>query len=55
MNDLQTCSFLQTFSLKQGITKFGDNSVIAVNEEMKQSNDRIVFEPISVNAMSSQP
>jgi hypothetical protein len=53
MNDSQACSFLQTCSLKQGVKKFGDKGVAAVNKEMKQLNDRVVFEPISVNEMTA--
>ena len=53
MDDLQACSFLQTYSLKQGIKKFGDRGVAAAHKEMKQLNDRVVFEPISIEAMTS--
>jgi hypothetical protein len=53
MKDLQACSFLQTCILKQGVKKFGDKGVTAVNKEMKQLNDRVVFEPISVNEMTA--
>jgi hypothetical protein len=53
VNDSQECSFLQTCSLKQGVKKFGDKGIAAVNKEMKQLNDRVVFEPISVNEMTA--
>ena len=29
MDDLQYCSFLQTYSLKQGIKKFGEKDIAA--------------------------
>jgi hypothetical protein len=53
MNDLQACSFLQTYSLKQGIKKFGDKGVTAVHKEMKQLNGRVVFEPINIDEMTA--
>jgi hypothetical protein len=48
MNDVQVSSFLQTYSLKQGIKKFGKKGIAAVHKEMKQIHDRVVFEPISI-------
>jgi hypothetical protein len=53
MNDLQACSFLQTYSLKQGIRKFGERGIAAANKEMKQLHDRVVFEPISIDEMTT--
>jgi hypothetical protein len=53
MNDSQACSFLQTCGLKQGVKKFGDKGIAAVNKEMNQLNDRVVFEPISVDEMTA--
>jgi hypothetical protein len=53
MDDLRACSFLQTYSLKQGIKKFGKRGVAAANKEMKQLHDRVVFEPISIEEMIS--
>jgi hypothetical protein len=53
MDDLQACSFLQTYSLKQGIKKFGKRGVDAAHKELKQLNDRVVFEPISIEEMTS--
>jgi hypothetical protein len=53
MDDLQTCSFLQTYSLKQGIKKFGERGVAAAHKEMRQLHDRVVFEPISIEEMTS--
>jgi hypothetical protein len=52
MNDLQACSFLQTYSLKQGIQKFGDKGKAAAKKELGQLHGRVVFEPISVQDMT---
>jgi hypothetical protein len=52
MNDIQACSFLQTYSLKQGIKKFGEKGVAAANKELRQLHDRVVFEPISIDEMT---
>jgi hypothetical protein len=52
MNDTQASSFLQTYSLKQGIKKFGKRGVAAAHKEMKQLHDRVVFEPISIAEMT---
>jgi hypothetical protein len=52
MNNLQASSFLQTYSLKQGIKKFGKQGIEAVHKEMKQIHDRVVFEPISIKEMT---
>jgi hypothetical protein len=52
MNDVQASSFLQTYSLKQGIKKFGKQGIAAVHKEMKQIHDRVVFEPISIEEMT---
>jgi hypothetical protein len=39
MKDVQASSFLQTYSLKQGIKKFGKQGIAAVHKEMKQIHD----------------
>jgi hypothetical protein len=52
MNDTQASSFLQTYSLKQGIKKFGEQGIEAVHKEMKQIHDRGVFEPIGIEEMT---
>jgi hypothetical protein len=52
MNETQASSFLQTYSLKQGIKKFGKPGIEAVHKEMKQIHDRVVFEPISIGEMT---
>jgi hypothetical protein len=52
MNDAQASSFLQTYSLKQGIKKIGEQGIKAIHKEMKQIHDRVVFEPISIVEMT---
>jgi hypothetical protein len=52
MNDVQASSFLQTYSLKQGIETFGKPGIKAVHKEMKQIHDQVVFEPISIEEMT---
>jgi hypothetical protein len=52
MNDTQASSFLQTYSLKQGIKKFGEQGIKAVHKEMKQIHDRVVFKPISIEKIT---
>jgi hypothetical protein len=52
MNDIRASSFLQTYSLKQGIKKFGKKGIAATHKEMKQLHDRVVFKSISIEAMT---
>ncbi len=53
MTDLQAYSFLQTYSLKQGIKQFGSKGVAAAHKELKQLHDRVAFEPIHINEMTT--
>jgi hypothetical protein len=53
MNNLQACSFPQTYSLKQGIKKFGTKGIKAAHKEMQQLPDQVVFEPISVEQITT--
>jgi hypothetical protein len=53
MNDLQACSFLQTYSLKQGIKQFGSKGVAAAHKELQQLHNQVVFEPIHLNKMTT--
>jgi len=46
-------NFIQTYSLKQGLKKFGDRGKAAALKEMKQLHDRTVFEPIHVHEMTT--
>jgi hypothetical protein len=52
MKDTQASSFLQTYRLKKGIKKFGEQGIKAVHKEMNQIHDRVVFEPISIEKMT---
>jgi hypothetical protein len=52
MSDLDAYSFLQTYSLKQGLKKFGKRGEAAASKEMMQLHNRVVFTPISVKEMS---
>jgi hypothetical protein len=52
MNGVQASSFLQTYTLKQGIKKLGKQGIAAVHKEMKQIHDQVVFEPISIEEMT---
>ena len=40
--------FVQTYSLKQGIKKFGKRATEAAYKEVKQLHKRIVFEPVKI-------
>jgi hypothetical protein len=52
MNDDETFSFIQTYSLNKGLKKFGDRGKDAAQKEMKQLHDRVVFEPILIADMT---
>jgi hypothetical protein len=52
MNDIQTFSFLQTYSLNQGLKRFGERGRKAAHKEVQQLHDRVVFEPIHVEDMT---
>jgi hypothetical protein len=53
MDEKQACSFLQTYSLKQGIRKFGEKGKAAAKKELGQLHGRVVFEPISIEDMNA--
>jgi hypothetical protein len=53
MSDVQSCSFLQTYSLKQGIRKFGEKGSAAAKKELGQLHGRTVFEPIGIEEMTA--
>jgi hypothetical protein len=44
---------VQTFSLKQGIRKFGERGKQAAMKELRQLHDRVVFEPVDVSKLTS--
>ena len=52
INDKEDYNCIQTYSLKQGIKKSGDQVKHAARKEMKQLHGRVVFEPIDVNYLT---
>ena len=44
---MKAVSFLETYSLKRGLAKFGEAGETAATKEMKQLHDRRVFVPIN--------
>jgi hypothetical protein len=57
MNDIETFSFIQTYSLNtyslnQGLKRFGERGWKAAHKEVRQLHDRIVFEPIHIEDMT---
>ena len=47
-------SFVETYTLKKGLNKFGDQGYEASHGEMKQLHDRSVFKPINVSNLTPQ-
>jgi hypothetical protein len=47
-------AFVQTFSLKKGLQKFGHKGHEAANDEMKQLIERGVFKPVDISTLSQQ-
>jgi hypothetical protein len=52
LTDEQAHQFIQTYSLKKGLKKFGECGKTAVTRKMKQLHNRVVFEPIRVKEMT---
>jgi hypothetical protein len=52
MNDLQTFSFLQTYSLNQGLKRFGERGRKSAHKEVRQLHHKVVFEPIHIKDMT---
>jgi hypothetical protein len=52
LNDQEAFQFIQTFSLKSGLKKFGERGETAATSEMRQLHERAVFEPIRVDEMT---
>ena len=48
------CSFLSTFTLRQGEKKFGIKAKDAAYKEMKQIDKRMVFEPIRIESLTEE-
>jgi hypothetical protein len=51
--DRQDNSFMQAFTLKQGIHKFGDKGIQAATDELKQLHERKVFKPINMDDLTT--
>ena len=51
-NNIQDYNFVETFTLKQGLKKFGKKGHDAAHKEMKQLHDRVCFRPINPNNMT---
>lgn len=47
-------SFIETFTLKKGLAKFGQKGREAAFNEMKQLHDRVVFVPIDIATLTQQ-
>ena len=54
MNGEEAYGFIQTYSLKAGLKKFGNKGSEAATKEMKQLHDRKVFKPIMSSELTSQ-
>ena len=54
MSGEEAYSYIQTYSLKAGLKKFGEKGSDAATKEMKQLNDRKVFKPIMFSELSTQ-
>lgn len=54
MTKQQFLSFLQTFSLKQGLQEFGKKGEEAAYKEMIQLHDRVVCKPIHINELTKK-
>jgi hypothetical protein len=53
MNDIETFSFLQTYSLNQGLKRFGERGRKVAHKEVRQLHDRVVSEPIHIKEMTT--
>jgi hypothetical protein len=54
MSDEEAFVFVQTYSLKKGVKKFGKRGMAAAQKEMQQLHDRVVFAPIRIQDMTEQ-
>eukprot|EP00957_Ditylum_brightwellii_P131487 10029325-Ditylum_brightwellii.AAC.1 len=52
MSNKEAYSFIQSYSLKQGLKKFGTEGHQAVNKELLQLHNRKVFKPIHVHQLT---
>jgi hypothetical protein len=54
MSGEEAYGFIQTYSLKAGLKKFGEKGSDAATKEMKQLHDRKVFKPIMTSELTTQ-
>ena len=52
LTEEQTHQYIQTYSLKKGLKKFGDHGKAAAVNKMSQLHEHAVFEPIRVKDMT---
>jgi hypothetical protein len=52
MNDIETFSFLQTYSLNQDLERFGERGRKVAHKEVQQLHNCVVFEPIHIEEMT---
>jgi hypothetical protein len=52
LTDEQAHQFIQTYSLKKGLKKFGEHGMTAATSKIKQLHDRAVIKPICVKEMT---
>ena len=52
MNEENSLSFIQSYTLNQGLSKFGIKGKKAAYKELKQLHDRVVFTPIHENELT---
>ena len=50
--DKEAFHFVQSYSLRKGLKKFGQKGRDAAYKEMKQLHDRVVFEPIRIEGLT---
>ena len=50
--DKEAFHFVQSYSLRKGLKKFGQKGRDAAYKEMKQLHDRVVFEPIRIEDLT---
>jgi hypothetical protein len=52
LSDEEDYQFIQTYSLKSGLKKFGEHGETAMTSKMCQLHERAIFKPIRVDDMT---
>jgi hypothetical protein len=52
LSDEEDFQFIQTYSLKSGLKKFGEHGETAMTSKMRQLHERAIFKPIQVDDMT---